>query len=377
MKLVIQNAGRLWAGNENVVATLATGLLERGHDVVVSCRARGPIRARLESLGIPTATQRPRGDLDPVSAILFARWLRRQRADALLLTDWRRQFWGAWAGHRAGVPRVLARVGLMHAFRPRGRNALAFRRWVDAMIVNSEEIKEAWLRSAPWFPADEVYVVPNGIRPYVPPAPDFEWRLRAELGAGSGTLLIAGAGHAFPRKGFDILLRAFACAAPDDARVVIVGTGAHLPALRTLAASLGIADHVSFLGARSDAANVLAACDVFVLSSRNDSMPHVMLEAMAAGTPVIATDVNGVRATIGETLGRPPAGWIVPTENPDALGNALSAVTAAIRNNPESVRARVQEASWRMANWFTVDRMLDETERALFGGVSVTSGRHI
>ena len=78
MKLVIQNAGRLWAGNENVGATLATGLLERVHDVVVSCRARGPIWARLESLGVPPATQRPRGDRHPVSAILFARWLRRQ-----------------------------------------------------------------------------------------------------------------------------------------------------------------------------------------------------------------------------------------------------------------------------------------------------------
>ena len=377
MKLVIHNGSRLWAGNEKAVATLATGLLERGHDVVVSCRARGAVRERLESLGIPTTTQRPRGDLDPISAIAFARWLRRQRAEALLLTDWRRQFWGAWAGRHAGVPRVVARLGLPRALRPRDRNVLAIRRWVDAMIVNSHEIKDAWLRSAPWFPADEVYLIPNGVRPYVPPAHGFKQNFRTELGVDAETLLIAGAGHVFPRKGFDILLRAFARAAPHDARIVIVGTGEQLPELRALAASLGIADRVCFLGARSDAANVLAACDIFVLSSRNDSMAFVMLEAMAAGTPVIATEVAGVRASIGETHGRPPAGWIVPKEDPDALANALSAVVSAIRNDPARVRARVEEASWRVANWFTADRMLDEVERALFRGAGVTAGREV
>ena len=86
MKLVIQNGSRVWGGNEKWLATLGAGLMARGHEVVVAC-PRGAVSEGLARLRIPSADVRPGGTLDLPGALRFARWLRRERADALLLTS--------------------------------------------------------------------------------------------------------------------------------------------------------------------------------------------------------------------------------------------------------------------------------------------------
>jgi glycosyltransferase involved in cell wall biosynthesis len=366
MKLVIHNSARVWGGNEKWFATLAEGLIARGHPVVVSCRPDGDVPAHLRERGIPASHVRPGTYGHLPRALRFARWLRHERPDALLLTSWREVFWGAWAARRAGVPRVVVRLGIVRA-PDRRRHALPFRRWVDAMIVNAPEIRREWLRAAPWFPADEVHVVLNGIRPRPVDRAAAGGRLRSEIGAAPGTLLIGGAGHVTTRKGFDLLLDAFARAELEDARVVVAGSGPQLAELGERAERLGIADRVTWLGHRDDVPEVLAGCDVFALTSRNEGMANVMLEAMAAGTPAVATDISGVRAALGAEDGRPPAGWIVPVDDADALARALADVAGLIRRDPAAVRARVDEAHWRVANRFSVDRMVEHAASVLAG----------
>lgn len=366
MKLVIQSGSRVWGGVEKWTAAVAVGLLARGHEVVVSCHARGPVREQFDRLGVRTVDVRPRGALDVVSVALFARWLRRERPDALLLTVWRRLFWGAWAGRRAGVPRVAVRLGLLEPPRPRDPNRHAFRHWVDAVIANSADIRRDVRAAFPWFAEARVHVIFNGVAPPEPVPPAERAARRAMLGAqGDGPVLVA-VGHAFPRKGFDVLLRACALAGRDDFRVAVVGDGDHLPALRALAADLGVAQRVRFVCARADGAALIAAADGFVLSSRREGMANVLLEAMAAGTPAIATDVSGVREAIGARDGRPAAGWIVPSGDPAALGAAIAELVGALRADPDAVAGRVREASWRAAHWFDTERMLDAVEAVLF-----------
>src|SRR5690606_31731024 len=106
--------------------------------------------------------ERPRGDLDVVSALRCAWRLRRERADAVLLTSWKRIFWGGWAARRAGVRRLVVRLGLVRSLPESRKYQVAFRRYVDALIVNSQEVRARWLRSAPWFPAEAVHLVLNG-----------------------------------------------------------------------------------------------------------------------------------------------------------------------------------------------------------------------
>ncbi len=107
-----------------------------------------------------------------------------------------------------------------------------------------------------------------------------------------------------------------------------------------------------------------------MLSSRNEGMANVMLEAMAAGTPVVATDVSGVRAALGAGADGPPAGWIVPPEDPAALAAALAEALADLRAGGGEAARRAAEARRRARERFGVERMLDEVERVLWPGTA-------
>jgi glycosyltransferase involved in cell wall biosynthesis len=373
MKLVIQNGSRVWGGNEKWLATLSAGLIARGHQVIVSC-PRGAVREGLARMGVPTTGMRPRGMLDAASGVAFACWLRRERPDALLLTSWQPLAWAAWAGRHARVPRVVVRLGLVRPHPARGGRARAFRRWVHAMIVNSAEIRDVWLRSAPDFPPERVNVVMNGLHTRDDQRPALRGRLRAELGLAPDTLLIGGAGHLAPRKGFDLLLRAFAASGLSHARVAIAGGGDHLAELQALAAGLEVDDRVHFLGHRDDGPDVIAGCDLFVLGSRNEGMAIVMLEAMAAGVPVVATDVSGVRRALDREPGTPPAGWIVPPDDVDAMARAIREVADGLAVESSQVAERTSEALRRVRERFGVERMVSECEQVLFGAASTLRG---
>jgi glycosyltransferase involved in cell wall biosynthesis len=122
--------------------------------------------------------------------------------------------------------------------------------------------------------------------------------------------------------------------------------------LRKAIAAHGLEDVVALLGRRRDVPDLLHAADVFVLSSRQEGFPITILEAMAAGKPVIATDVGGCSEAVvhGET------GLIVPPENPDALANAIIELLED-RDRSAAMGAAGRE---RVEREFTVDRMVEQ-----------------
>jgi len=263
------------------------------------------------------------------------------------------------------VPNVVMRQGIVRNF-PTGTVRAGALKSVDAIIANSTEIRDVWDASAPERLRNRVRVVLNGIESMRADREKFRGSLRSELGIAENTLLIGGAGHLFPRKGFDYLIRAFAKSSLGDVHVVIAGDGDHLPELKALARDLGVADRIHFLGHRQNGPEVMAGLDVFVLSSHNEGMANVMLEAMAGGTPVIASDISGVQRAIGASEGRSVAGWIVPPVDDNALAIALADVSQRLRAGDPDVGRRVDEAHWRIINWFGIDRMVDECEAILF-----------
>jgi glycosyltransferase involved in cell wall biosynthesis len=315
----------------------------------------------MEARGIPTTSVRPGGYADVARGARFTAWLRRERPDAVLLTSWRTTPWGAFAARRAGVPRTVVRLGIVRRLPERGRAAWPYRGRVDALIVNAPEIRDAWLDSAPWFPADGVHVVLNGVLPHPRPGAAERAAVRAELGLSPDARVVAGAGWMARRKGFDLLLEAFARAAVPGSELLLVGTGPEEAALREQARALGVAGRVRWAGARAEVPRVLGACDLFVLASRNEGMANVMLEAMAAGTPVTATDVSGVRTALAARAGRPEAGWIVPVDDAPAMARSI----AGVLPGGAETEGRAAEAWWRARNWFGVERMVLETESVL------------
>lgn len=364
MRIAVQVDADAVRGNERQTALVVRRLADRGHTVLASCRAGSETERLLRDAGARVSPVRPRGDADLWNAGRFARWLRRERVEALLLTSWKRAPIGAWAARLARVPRVVLRVGGTHRV-PRGwaglKHRWALERGVHVVMANSRSVAEAMRRAAPGV---RVEVVANGVRPPPPaePAP-----LRAELGVPEDALLAAIVGALEIRKGHRFLLESMAGLADPGLHLVAAGQGPEAAALAEAASTLGLADRVHLLGQRSDVHAVLAACDLFVTASRSEGMSVAMLEAAAWGLPIVSTQVGGAEELLAPRGERGPGGWIVPVGDRPAMAAALGEVAESLRGDRAEVLLRTHEAHWRLRNWFTVDHMIDGVEALLRG----------
>jgi glycosyltransferase involved in cell wall biosynthesis len=187
---------------------------------------------------------------------------------------------------------------------------------------------------------DRIDVVPNGIdRDAFCPRDKAE--ARRELGVAPDDQLVLYVGHVTEEKGAFDLVRAFAGnAALRRAKLVLVGDGHGVSACQELARSTGVA--AQLVGAQPHAAipTWLAACDLLCLPSWNEGMPNVVVEALASGRPVVASDVGG----ISELL-RPGSGEVVTPRDPRALGAALERTLAA-HHDPLAISQALDRPSW-------------------------------
>ena len=212
---------------------------------------------------------------------------------------------GRYAARRAGVPAIAHTYhGMASEITGRGvrpailrRCERACARFTDARISISERIVEQ-VAEAGISEADQIHVIHNGIDlTHFCPASDTERPDALPPGPVIGTV-----GSLTPEKSTIDLLRAAAKVAPqiDDVQICIVGDGALRQDLEQQAQILKIADRTLFTGAVDDVRPWLAAFDVFVLPSRSEGLPGALIEAMAMGCPVVATDVGGVAEVVGE-----------------------------------------------------------------------------
>lgn len=187
----------------------------------------------------------------------------------------------------------------------------------DAVVPLSESLRD----ELQWLPAmgKRLHLIRNGvdiseIDAVTTVAPEAQaWREQ-------GDYVIGYVGQLITRKGLEILLQAFAQLAVPKKRLVLVGEGPQRQALEALARDLGCAGRVSFLGFRADRLSVLKGFDVFALPSRLEGIPRCLMESMAAGIPIVSSDIPGSADLI-----RPAdAGVLVPLDDSAALGAALA-----------------------------------------------------
>jgi glycosyltransferase involved in cell wall biosynthesis len=146
-------------------------------------------------------------------------------------------------------------------------------------------------------------------------------RVRRELGFADDASVFGTIGRLSAQKGHRHLLDAAALLLPrlPSARLLVVGDGDLLPALRAQADAVGLAERVVFAGHRTDVADLLGALDVFCISSLYEGTPLALFEAMAAGKAIVSTSVDGCR----EVLEDGATGLLVPPGDPAALASAL------------------------------------------------------
>jgi glycosyltransferase involved in cell wall biosynthesis len=325
---------------------------------VLFCRDE-VIAELVREAGVPAEVGRLGGHASLHHARRFADQLRRQRPDALLLGTFKKTWLGAMAGRRAGVPRVVARIGL--ATDLPGRSVfyrVAFGHWIDRVVVSAADLAAPVRASMSSSAARRVVVIHNGVDEpsrSLPPG-----GLRRELGIPPAAPVAGAVARLVGQKRLDLLLRAVARI--EGVRCLIAGDGPERTALARLAVELGIGDRVTLLGHRGAVGDVLDALDVFVVTSRVEGMSNAMLEALVAGVPVVSTPVSGATEALEPLAdgGRP--GLIVePAEN------AVAARVSEVLADP-AARARMSAAARvRARERFAWDDKLALWEEVLAG----------
>lgn len=281
-------------GAERMLVELAAHLRRRG-DAVALVAAPGPLDADLAPLGLDRHRLQDRGRrLSGVAAgaLVVARAVRRFRPDAAYAVNVKATAM-AWLGARIAGRRVPL-VACFHGVAPADdRRATLVLRRADRVACVADALAARLRRAG--VPPERLAVIPNAVAPAAPLTPARRAALDAELGLDGGPV-VATVGRLAPQKAQDRFVRAAAvvASARPDARFLIVGDGPLAGELGALAAALGLGDRLRLTGRRADARDLIARSDVLVLTSDWEGRPLVALEALAAGTPLVAPPVQGL-----------------------------------------------------------------------------------
>lgn len=335
-------------GAETVVADLSARLVGAGHDAGVA--SSGGWRAdRLRAQGVRTVDVplRERGPAALArSALRLRHELSRHPADVVHTHNVRATLAVATSGRR---PRVLTTVhGLGDA--DYARAARVLRRCSDTVVAVSEDVAARLVAGG--LPPSLVVVVENAV-----PAPDPAdgAAVRAELGVPQGVPLVLCAARLAAPKRVDLLLDGWARV--PEAVLLVAGDGPDREALGRRAQQL---PRVRMLGDRRDVGRLLAAADLLVLPSDREGLPMSVLEAMAAGVPVVASAVGGLAAL------DPAAVTLVPPGRADLLAGAVAGLLADDRRR----QAQAGQATALVDRRFSSERMWHAYE-SLYGELGV------
>lgn len=350
------NTETSWRGGESQTLHLASGLARRGHRTIVACPAASELARRAAAAGVEVAPFESRGDWDLPAARRLAALLRRSSPDILHLHTGHAVALGTFASFLLEAPPLVAsrRVSFPLHGGPLGRLKYSLR--VARVIAVSESIRLSLIERG--LAAERVVTVHSGIDPGRFARGD-RWTTRAEWTAAAGwpedAFVIATASHLATHKGVDLFLAAAARAARErpEARFLVIGRGEREADLKRQAREAGMAACVHFAGFRDDMPDVLAGADLFVLASRSgEGSPAVLKEAMAAGLPVVASALDGVREIIED--GR--HGLLTTPGHVEDLTRAIVLLTG-----DGALRARLGDGGRERVALFTLDRMVERT----------------
>ncbi len=311
-------------GAERVVVDLVSEQVRRGdHCSVICLFERGALADELERIGVTVrALEKPSGP-SPITALRLRRILRDGRADVLHTHNAMAHYYGVFSSIGLPLCRVNTRHGmgtLLGNRRQQWLYRLAMTMTDQACFV-CDAARQRFVKDR-LISADKATTVYNGIdtgryrhggRPGL---------LRQLIGVDGSARLLVTVGRLNPAKNHPLLISAFAKLADEnpDLHLVIIGDGAGMSMLQRLRLQSGLAERIHLPGARSDVPALLADAATFVLSSQTEGFSLSLLEAGAAGLPVVATDVGGN----GEIIADRVRGRLVAAGDVDALAAAIN-----------------------------------------------------
>ena len=357
-------------GTEGQLVELVTRLdRRRFRPVVCSLSSGGPHAEALRAAGIPVHVIGFRGFKRGLWTLLFLPRIAAELWRLVRLLRVERPaivhgflFWayviGAFAARAAGVPVVIASRRSLGLFKADKRHHLWLERlanrWTHLLVANSEAVKQD-VMAQERVAGPKIRVVYNGIDT-AQSAPPPDPALRERLGISPNAPILEVVANLIEYKGHRFFLEAcrLVHAARPDARVLLIGEGPCRRELERRTAEIGLEGMVHLLGSRGDVPALLALADLLVLPSLQEGFPNAVLEAMAAGKPVVASRVGGV----SEAVIHGSTGLLVPPGDPAALAGAI----LELLDDPARAAAMGRAGRERTAERFGMARMVEETQ---------------
>lgn len=360
INVALVNGQLNYGGTERQLYELAIRLDKSKFNPIVLCLSEvdSPFGEMLREKGIRVYTLKRRGHIDPFRIIKLAQLFKKENINlvhsflhipnaysyAACLLVRLEKFIASVRNCEIDRNRLLTHVDRLNLQR------------CSLVIVNSEIVKKFTTNHFSISP-DKISVIYNGIDMkrflHCKGAPN----LRDGLSIPKNTRVVGTIGKlTSQQKNIPLFLKSARRISSQfsDVRFLVVGSGRLLDDMKNFSYKLGIYDKVHFAGEREDIPEILKLLDVFVLSSYKEGLPNVIIEAMAAGKPVVATDVGGVSELVvdGET------GFLVPSNNVEKLSQAVIKLLEN-RNIAKRMGGKGKE---RIENFFLVERMVKQTE---------------
>ena len=321
-------------GAERSIARLVNALdPNRFRSIIICLTHSGPAADWIKSSEVPVIEINKNSSAFDRNALhRFAKTLISHNVDIVHSHNWGTLIESTLACRMAGRPAhihaergtVLGRVEIQ-GFRMRLRGLFA--RWAmnrcDAIVTNAKSVAVK-VQQRCGYPASKVHVIPNGIDSHQTTMSKQDRIARKmQLGAGPKSLIVGSVGRLVPVKGFDLAVRAISQLVNTglDCHLLLVGEGPLEQSLASLAKQLGLRHRVHLLGHQAETAQWYELMDVYINTSHSEGMSQSLVEAMAAGCPIIATDVGDSAVVVGQDH---LSGQLIEAGNTDQLADAIS-----------------------------------------------------
>lgn len=355
MRIVHLNTELTWRGGESQVFNLMRGLRSRGHDVEAVGLPGGALAKRCREVSLPVHELRMRSDADVPAAARLAAYLRRKPCDILHAQTARAHAIGLWAGMLGATGKLVVSRRLDFPIGRSPLNLWKYRsRGVSAYIAVAGVIRDILVQAG--VPPERVTIIHSSIDlARFSGGGSHGAEVRSELGIPAAAPVIGNVAALAWHKGQTDLIAAMPSIlrSRPDVRLVVVGGGDEREALVRQTEALGLGGRVVFTGVRTDVPRLLAAFDVFCMSSHLEGLCNSVLEAFAMKVPVVATRAGG----LPEIVEHERTGLLVPARDPEALAAGILRMLA-----DPALAARTREEGHRLVHArFGVDYMVDRT----------------